>query len=193
MYIRLIQHIYCSCCGVWLRSSGPTFVTAQTQSLSAFTSSAAGKWSWMLIGSERLWHLLPYWLSPAIDVFPLMKQELMSGLRNGPLSPCLFFFYCNIFKGCSRLSIYSFPVFQKRLVRLWTGLHTTCVVCANELDSSGHWNKFFNLASDRGERGEIRKLKPNTFCQCIILRQGKKKNCWMKTCQEILEWWFWFC
>lgn len=97
MYIRLIRHIYCFCCGVWLRCSGPTFVTAQTQSSSAFTSSAAGKWSRALIGSERLWHLLPYWLSPAIDVFPLMKQELMSGLRNGPLSPCLFFFFFSFF------------------------------------------------------------------------------------------------
>lgn len=134
------------------------------------------KWSRMLIGSQRLWHLLPYWLSPAIDVFPLMKQELMSGLRNGPLSPCLFFFHCNIFKGCSRPSVYSFPVFQKRLAHLWTGPRMTWVVCANELDSSGHWNKFLNLASDRGGGGKKGNWNLILFCQCIILRQGKKKK-----------------
>ena len=53
-------------------------------SLSVFISNAAVKWSQILIGSVWLWHLLPYWLSLRIDVFPLMKQELMSRLYNGP-------------------------------------------------------------------------------------------------------------
>lgn len=62
----------------------------------------------------------------------------------------------------------------------------TWVICFNELDSPGHWNKFLNLASDWEK-----KLKAHTMCQSIVLGQRereKRKTCWIKTCQNISEW-----
>lgn len=74
------SHTACYLCLLWHWRTHPP---------SVFTSSVTAKWSQILIGSVWLWHLLPYWLSLRIDVFPLMNQELMSRLYNGGLSPCL--------------------------------------------------------------------------------------------------------
>lgn len=61
------------------------------------------------------------------------------------------------------------------------------VICFNELDSPGQWNKFPNLASD-WEDFLFFFFENHALCQRIVPRQGEragKKHCWMKTCQNI--------
>lgn len=55
------------------------------------------------------------------------------------------------------------------------------------LTPQGQWNKFLNLASEWGEK-KNKKLRARALCQCIVPGQGERKNCWIKTCQNIFEW-----